>query len=127
MLELKGEGFYGRGDQDMNGLGAVYDNAGAVGQSLVRGGWVQATLKPVDKWSVNAMAGFESDQEDSIASGAIYRNGEEAVNVMWDVSPELTMSLEFGHIHSFYVAADSGNDYNTAFGVKYKFGSRNPY
>ena len=120
-LEFTGEAFYGRGDQNQNGLGSVYNNLGSIQQSLARGGWFQTTVKPIKKWSVNAMAGFESVDELSVAAGTIYRNESEAVNVMWDVSPEMTLALEFGRIHSYYLAALSGDSENSGFSAQYKF------
>lgn len=120
-LELMGEGFYGRGNQNQNGLGSVYNDLGTIRLSQVRGGWVQATVRPVDKWSANAMGGFESVDQLGLAAGTIYRNESLALNVMWAVSPEMTLALEVGRIHSYYVAALAGDSENMGFNAQYKF------
>lgn len=120
-LEFMGEAFYGRGDQNQNGLGSVYNDNGTLRQSLVRGGWFQATVRPVRGWSVNAMAGFESVDQLGLAAATIYRNESEAVNAIWDVSPELALSFEVGRIHSYYLAALAGDSENAGVSAQYKF------
>jgi hypothetical protein len=121
MLELTGAAFYGRGDQNQNGLGSVYNDQGTLRQSLARGGWAQATVRPIKDLRFNAMAGFESIDQLGLAAGTIYRNESSAVNAMWDVSPELTLAVELGRIHSYYLAALSGDSENLGFSAQYKF------
>lgn len=121
MFEVMGEGFYGHGDQNQNGLGSVYNDHGTLRQSQVRGGWAQATVRPVKDWSVNGMAGFESVDQLGLAAGTIYRNESYAVNAMWAVSPEMTLGFEIGRIRSYYLAALSGDSENAGFNAQYKF------
>lgn len=121
-LELSGEGYYGHGNQNLNGLGAVYNDLGTIRLSQVRGGWGQITVKPIKDWRVNAMTGFEDVNQTGLAAATIYRNESEAVNVMWDTSPEFTLALEWGRIHSYYVAALSGDSENLGLSAQYKFG-----
>ncbi len=120
-LDLSGEAFYGRGDQGLNGLGTVFNDQGSVRQTLTRGGWAQATLKPADGWRLNAMAGYEKVDRTGLAAGALYCNQTAAVNAMWDASPELTLSLEYGRIQSFYVAAMSGDSQSLGLAAQLKF------
>jgi hypothetical protein len=120
-LTLSGEGFYGRSDQNENGLGQVYSDNGTVRTSQARGGFVQAALKLASNWNVNAYAGFESIGEIGLASGDEYRNETVAVNAMWDASPELTLAVEFGRIHTYYVDALAGESKNLGLAAQYKF------
>jgi hypothetical protein len=120
-LAVTGEGFYGRSDQGLNGLGGVYNDQGCVRTSLARGGFVQAQVKPIKDWRFNAMAGFESIDELGLAAGAIYRNETAAVNAIWDASPDLALSLEIGRIHSYFVNALAGDTKNAALSAQYRF------
>lgn len=121
LFGVSGEAFYGRGNQNVNGLGSVYSDLGEIRLSQVRGGWAQAAVKPVKDWRVNAMAGYESLDQLGLASATIYRNETAAVNAMWDVSPELTLAVELGRIHSYYVKARAGDSENAGFSAQYRF------
>lgn len=121
-LNLSGEAVYGRGNQNLNGLGAVYNDLGTIRLSLVRGGWGQAAWKPGKNWRVHTMAGFESLDQTGLVAATIYRNESLAANVMWDAGPELTLALELGRIHSYYAAAPSGDSKNLGVAAQYKFG-----
>ncbi|MDE2490592.1 MAG: hypothetical protein KGM24_07065 [Elusimicrobia bacterium] len=120
-LTLSGEGFYGHSDQNVNGIGQVYDDNGIVRTSQARGGFVQAEVKPAQKWRLHAYAGFESIDELGLAAGSEYRNETVGINAMWDVSPEMTLALEFGRIHTYYVGALSGENKNAGLSAQYKF------
>jgi hypothetical protein len=119
--ELSGEGFYGRSDQNLQGLGSVYNDLGSVRTSQTRGGFVQARLKPLEDWSFNLMAGFESIDQLGLAAGSIYRNQTFAANAVWDASPELALSVEFGRIHSTFVDALAGESKSLGLAAQYKF------
>jgi len=120
-LEFSGEGFYGRSDQNLQGLGTVYNDLGTVRTSQTRGGYAQAQVKPLRDWRFHLMAGFESIDELGLAAGSIYRNETIAANAMWDVSPELTLSAEFGRIHSYFVGALAGETKSLGLAAQYKF------
>lgn len=120
-LTLSGEGFYGRSDQNLNGLGSVYDDLGYARTSQTRGGFLQAQVKPVPGWRLNAMGGFESLDQTGLAAGTIYRNETAAVNAIWDASADLALSLELGRIHSYFVGALAGETKSAALSAQYKF------
>lgn len=118
---LTGEAFYGRGDQNSNGLGSIYNDLGKPRLSQTRGGWVQLAASPFAGWRFDAIAGFESLDRAGLAAGTIYRNETLSVNGIWDVSPDFSLSAELGRIHSYYVAALRGDSENLGLAAEYKF------
>lgn len=119
---LSGEGFYGRSDQNLNGLGTVYNDAGTVRTSQTRGGFAQLQIRPVKGWRFNIMTGFEDLDQTGMPAAAIYRNETISANAMWVASPDLTLSLEFGRIHSYFVSALAGDTKSLALAAQYRFG-----
>ena len=121
VLAFSGEAFYGRSEQGLNGLGTTYNDLGNVRTSQARGGWVQATVKPVKDWRFNAMGGFESLDTTGIAAGGIFRNETLSFNAIWDASADLALSLELGRIHSYFVSGLAGDTENAALSAQYRF------
>lgn len=120
-VTVSGEGFYGRSDQNLNGLGTVYNDLGTVRTSQTRGGFAQMQVKPRKDWRVNAMGGFESVDATGLATGAIARNETVAVNALWDASADLTLSAEFGRIHSYFAGALAGETKSLGLAAQYRF------
>lgn len=122
-VTLSAEGFLGRSDQNLNGLGTVYNDLGTVRTSQTRGGFAQAQVKPIQNWRFNAMAGFESIDQTGLAAGAtaIYRNETLAANAIWDATTDLALSLEFGRIRSYFVGALAGETKNLGIAAQYRF------
>ncbi|MBI5631292.1 MAG: hypothetical protein HY921_10475 [Elusimicrobia bacterium] len=122
-VTLSVEGFYGRSDQNLNGLGTVYNDLGNARTTQTRGGFAQAQVKPIKNWRFNAMAGFESIDQTGLAAGAtaIFRNETIAANAIWDATADLALSLEFGRIHSYFVGALAGDTKNLGMAAQYRF------
>ena len=120
-LEISGEGFSGRSDQNLQGLGQVYDDNGRVRTSLTRGGFGQLTLKPCKGWKLNAAYGGEHPDAAGLASGAVRDNRTVTANVIWEMSKELSWTLEYGAIHTKYVGKSEGYSQSLGIGSMLKF------
>jgi hypothetical protein len=118
---VSGEAFFGRGDQNSNGLGSFYNDLGAARLSQTRGGWAQLGAAPFKGWRFHAAAGFESLDQTGLATATIYRDETMTLNAIWDVSPELSLSAEAGRIHSYYVNALRGDSENAGLAAQYRF------
>lgn len=120
-FEISGEGFYGRSDQNLQGLGAIYNDLGDVRTSQTRGGWVQGALKLSDTVKAHVSAGFENLDRTGLAAASIYRNETILANAAWDMAKDFTVSVEFGRIHSYFVSAPSGDSMNAGLAAQYRF------
>jgi len=113
MVTVQAEGFYGRGTQSYKGLGTAFaDNvAGSITgrYELSQGGWAQAMVTPMAGWHAGLFYGIENMSKAGLAVATAYRNQNSMANVIWDVSPEMSLSVEGGMIQTNYV----GNN-NTA-------------
>jgi hypothetical protein len=107
-LELSAQGFYGRSDQNLMGLGQIVNDSGRPASSLTRGGWAQLALKPAKGWQANVSYGGERPDDAGFASGAVRSNQTALANVIWDCSKELSWSVEYGTVTTQYVGKSEG-------------------
>lgn len=115
MVSLQGEAFYGRGTQSYKGLDKTFVDTTAGGvtgkYALSRGGWGQVMVTPMAGWHVGAFYGIENMDRTgltALASNTAYRNENAMANIIWDVSPEMSLSIEGGRIYTRYSAAATG-------------------
>ena len=122
VFELSGEGFFGRSDMALQGLGQIYADGTLIRTSQTRGGWVQATFKPAPPWKVNLIEGGEKVDETGLAIGKPYRNETLMANVIWDGSKGLSVSAEYGMIRTYFAGRAAGRAHNLGLAAMCKFG-----
>lgn len=121
-LELSGEAFYGRADMGLQGLSQVYADGASVKTSRTRGGWVQAALKPAAGWKLHLAHGVAKVDETGLAIGRAYRNESTTLNAIWEAAKELSFSVEYGLIRTFFVGKAAGRTHSLGLAALYKLG-----
>jgi len=134
MLEVQGEAFYGKGGETMQALnngGSFTDpiGGGNITSRLSRGGWGQMTVKPIAGWRVSALYAIENQERAGLstaaATPAAFKNEEMIGSLIWDVSPELALSVEGGRIYTVFAnnatGAATGRAAYVGLASQYKF------
>lgn len=121
-VELSGEAFYGRSDMGLQGLSQVYADGTSVRTSQTRGGWVQAAFKPRAAWKLHLAHGVAKVDETGLAIGRTYRNESTVANAIWEAAKELSFSIEYGLIRTFFVGKAAGRTHSLGLAALYKFG-----
>ncbi len=132
MVSVQGEAFYGRGTQSYKGLGVLAADNTAGGNSAQfarsRGGWGQVMVTPMPAVHVGAFYGVEAMERANLAATAAYRNENMMANLIWDVSPEMSLSIEGGHINTNFagggtgvIGSDAGHSSYVGLASQYKF------
>jgi len=86
------------------------------------GGWLAATLTPIEKWTFNIGAGIDDvDGTDSTVGTNRTQNQMVFGNVMYAINPKTTVGLEVSHWRTEYEGQATGDALRIQGSVIYKF------
>ncbi len=133
MLELSGEGYFGRGitlsEHSGGNTSDAFVLSGPVSDPTTRirgihstGGWAQLKFKPIERLEFNSAFGVDDPRDRDVFSGVFsdstrLRNQTFSANSIYRLRSNVLLSLEYRHIRSAYPGATSTNDHiNLAIG-----------
>lgn len=118
---LKGEAFMGENLDDY--FGGVIQGINTVSQKEIssRGMWAQVNFIPVDKWQYNTGFGIDDPDSQDINIGMRDRNMFYFANALFELTPPLTLGLEYSHWVTDYKNLDKGKDNRLQFSFIYSW------
>lgn len=121
VLTLKGEAFLGANLAEY--LGGINQgvNATTLREISSAGGWIAASIGPVDRWKLNLGGSLEDVDEDDLSDGGRKLNSSIFGNAIYSVTKSASVGLELSRWYTEYKGQEEGDSFRIQASFMYSF------